>query len=248
MSLEMLCLNVRAGGGRQAAALTAYLEEQRPGVLVLTEWRDNAVGTLFKRWATGHGMHITTLTDGQTLNGVFVASRTAFASRSVTPPGGRAGVLLLGEFADCLLLACYFPQGQAKAPFFERCTSIASGAADRPFLMLGDLNTGNQQRDRVLGSSPYHCSAAFDGLVSEHGLVDLWRRTNGDLAREWTWFSNRGNTRNGFRLDHAFANKSFLDSWEIDCCYDHRPRESSWTDHSAIKLSLMPHKAQLFSN
>jgi exonuclease III len=114
--------------------------------------------------------------------------------------------------------------------------------------MVGDLNTGNQQRDRVPSSSPYHCSTAFDGLVSEHGLVDLWRLTNGDLAREWTWFSNRGNTRNGFRLDHAFATKPFLAAWETACRYDHRPRESGWTDHSAMQLSLIPHETQLLSN
>jgi hypothetical protein len=119
MSVEMLCLNVRAGGGRQAAALIAYLEAQRPGILVLTEWRDNAAGSLFRRWATEHRMHTATLTDGGTLNGVFVASCMSFTSRSVTPSGGRAGVLMLGEFADFLLLACYFPKVRPRHHFLS---------------------------------------------------------------------------------------------------------------------------------
>jgi hypothetical protein len=37
----------------------------------------------------------------------------------------------------------------------------------------------------------------FDALTSKASLVDLWRRTNGTDAHEWTWLSNQ----NRFRID-----------------------------------------------
>jgi hypothetical protein len=59
-----------------------------------------------------------------------------------------------------------------------------------PFVVAGDLNTGNQLADRSEGAGKYYCSDHFDQLASAGGLLDLWRLTNG-ASREWTWHSTK---------------------------------------------------------
>jgi hypothetical protein len=98
---------------------------------------------------------------------------------------------------------------------------------------LGDLNTGNQLVDKSAGGARYFCAEGFDALTSEASLVDLWRRTNGMDAHEWTWLSNQ----NGFRIDHAFGNQPFVHLVQPSCIYDHRPREEHITDHSALLIT-----------
>ena len=46
-----------------------------------------------------------------------------------------------------------------------------------------------------------------------------------------------GAPKNGFRVDHAFANTAFQKRFlTISCRYDHGPREAGLTDHSALIL------------
>jgi exodeoxyribonuclease III len=234
----VIALNIRAGGTKNALDVVRYLESKKPQVVVLTEWRSNPAGDIFKRWAESRGMHHVSQTDGQTANGVFVASMVQLTAKSVTPAGGKAGVLMHVGLHGFDMLACYFPQMSAKGPFFERCAEIAAEHRGGPYLMVGDLNTGNQIRDRVARSGKYFCAPAFDELSSKASLTDLWRRTHGVDAREWSWFSNRGATRNGFRIDHAFGNEALIDWGNPECDYDHTPRENGWSDHSAITIHL----------
>ena len=75
-------------------------------------------------------------------------------------------------------------------------------------------------------------------------MHDLWRRSNGPNAQEWTWLSHR---HNGFRFDHAFANAAFVDWADTRCQYDHTPPPARGTDHSALAityLASMPAKAE----
>ncbi len=228
-----LVLNIKAGGGRRLPALIAFLDTHQPETLVLTEWRDNPAGQEIAAWARARGLHGAGLADGGTANGVFVASRQSFTHRSLTPAVDGSGVLMLCRFAGFQMLAAYFPNLLRKQPFFARCAQTALRLRRRPFVLVGDLNTGNQDRDREPLGVRYHCADAFDALSDACGLVDLWRRSQGDEAREWTWLSHR---RNGFRIDHAFANAAYLAGTNPRCAYDHTPRLAGWTDHSAILL------------
>lgn len=138
--------------------------------------------------------------------------------------------------SDWRILASYFPQGNAKTAFFAACHDAAKEQTDIPFVIIGDFNTGNQLRDRGSNGERYACAEKFDALSSELCLYDLWRRTHGDLAREWSWRSSAGN---GFRIDHAFANQKFIDRYQPSCNYDHEPRELGSTDHSALIINSM---------
>ena len=230
----ILSLNIRSGGGARVSNLLSYVDQRRPPVIVLTEWRANPVGRGFVAWAETRGMQTAVQNDGQTANGVLVASVLPFKAETVTPDGSGAGTLMLAKFAAFDLLACYFPQKKAKSPFFARCSEIVCLSKSTPMLLIGDLNTGNQDRDTSDEKGRFFCSNAFDELTTCQELIDLWRRSNGDDAREWTWLSNH---KNGFRIDHALANEAFVALADPVCFYDHEPRERGWTDHSAVVVS-----------
>lgn len=229
--MSILALNVQAGGGPRVPALTKFLDDHDPQIVVLSEWRDNPSGRNLRAWADARKMHHAGQNDGGTANGVFLAANAPFTQEAVTPKGGGAGVLMLTHFDSFSILACYFPGMKEKAPFFARCAEIAASHTSRPFVILGDLNTGNQVGDRSEKADRYLCAEDFGALTTHHGLHDLWRRTHGPEAREWTWMSR---TNNGFRIDHAFANDAFVQHANPSCVYDHRPRENRWTDHSAL--------------
>jgi exonuclease III len=236
----IVALNVRSGGGDRARQICDYLDNYKPHTVVLTEWRNNPTGWIFEQWAEAQGMQHRNLADGSTANGVFVASRDHFEMESATPTGADPGVLMTVRFANREMLACYFPQLNAKAAFFDRCSEIIMNDRRKPFLLPGDLNTGNQIADKSERAMKYFCAEGFDRLCRPDGLVDLWRRTNGDV-REWTWMSNSGN---GFRIDHALANEDFCELFKPTCTYDHRTRLIGLTDHSALIIETKRSEAR----
>jgi exonuclease III len=230
----IVALNIRSGGGSRATRLCSYLDSLDSDTVLLTEWRANESGRGFANWAEDRGMGHAALADGGTANGVFLASSDPFAIEGVTPSAQGPGCLMLARFRHVTLLACYFPQLNAKAAFFGRCLEVARQHEAAPFILAGDLNTGNQLADRSEGAGKYSCSDQFDRLTSEGELTDLWRLANGE-SREWTWHSTK---RNGFRIDHAFDNESFVAATALKCTYDHRARETGLTDHSAVVVRI----------
>jgi exonuclease III len=229
--MKLLCLNVRSGGGTRWSRILDFVESQGADVVVFTEWRRG--DSLAEAWATSRGMHWIGACEGATRNGVFVASALGFQSRSATPGPETAGTLLHVDFRDWRMLASYFPQGEAKARYFWACSDIARAVGAAPFLLVGDLNTGNQLADKTPSGERYACAERFDHLSAGDGLVDLWRRTHGADAREWSWMTKA----NGFRLDHAFGNLAFVAAFDPACRYDHSTREAGFTDHSALLIS-----------
>jgi exonuclease III len=139
------------------------------------------------------------------VNGILVGAGETFRQRTLTPIGSQKGELVLADFAcGWRLLAAYFPQGQAKAPFFQVCLQEAARSRDVPLLLLGDLNTGLNDMDVEGKGVPFVHANLFADLQTRGGLVDLWRMEHGDQL-EWSWRSRL----NGFRTDHALANRRF---------------------------------------
>lgn len=133
------------------------------------------------------------------------------------------------------LLAGYFPQKNAKAPFFNLCLEYAGRNITVPLLLIGDLNTGSNDLDLETGGAPFYCADLFSALSSQGMLVDLWRAEH-HSAQEWSWRSQK----NGFRIDHAFGNEDFLTRFSVTrCWYDHEPRQIGITDHSALLLNYI---------
>jgi exonuclease III len=225
---RIVALNVQSGAAKCAAGLCRYLDDLDAHTVVLSEWR--RANATFADWAERRGMTHAGLDNGNTPNGVFVASQDHFKSESVRPQEPGAGCLMLARFDGLTLLACYFPQRKAKCAFFTRCLEVAAQLQDSRFVLIGDLNTGNQIADRSQKAAKFYCANEFDQLKSVGKLEDLWRRTNG-ARQEWSWCSSAGN---GFRIDHAFGNHALVAATAPVCSYDRQAWDAKLTDHSAI--------------
>jgi exonuclease III len=232
--MHVTLLNIRHGGGHRAQSLLDWLTSSIPDVIVLPEWRNNASGDLIKKGLEVKGFHVATAAQAnRTSNGILLAVKDACQIRRATPEGGKRGELLVANnSAGWTLLAAYFPQGKAKSPFFNACIEEAVRSPTAPFLILGDLNTGRNDIDREGNGVPFVCADQFDALQTEAGLFDLWRIEHGK-TQEWSWRSRI----NGFRVDHALANAAFRNRFAtVRCLYDHTPRETGLSDHSALIL------------
>jgi exodeoxyribonuclease III len=231
--MQVVSLNIRHGG---RGILESLFAEHDPDVIAFSEWCPNVPGAVLKAGLEAMGFQTaTSSTNGG--YGVLVAAKRPFASRCCTPSEAANGALLIADFDGLRMMTAYFPQKQFKRPFFASCQAQAMASNSVPFLLIGDINTGRNDIDREPNGTPFACVDLFKSLP----LTDLWRAQHGDAARDWTWFSRPGRNggSNGFRLDHAFANAAFLERFSnIRCDYDHAPRLSKLTDHSALVLTV----------
>jgi exodeoxyribonuclease-3 len=235
MSIRILTLNIRHGGGKRIALLADWIVAKSPNVVVLPEWRNNDSGQRIRKILTDNGLTTIAAARGKSrLNSVLLAAIDFTESWEVTPANTTAGDLILIEITKRVrILGCYFPQRQAKAPFFQQCIEVASKNRDAPFVMTGDFNTGRNDLDIEDTGTPFYCADRFEALGGV-GLIDLWRARHGD-RREWTWRS----PANGFRIDHAFGNEAFIKRFPaFRCEIDHSPRLAGLTDHSAVVLEV----------
>jgi exonuclease III len=230
---KIVALNVQHGGGKRQSLLAQWLIATEADCLVLPEWRAESVVLAGELASAGYNANIAVRAD-RNANDVALFSKSKHQATRLTPQDSTKGELLRVETERYVIVGAYFPLGKAKASFFECCGSLAT-KEKLPLLILGDLNTGSNTSDIEPGGTPFDCESGFLGLSQRHDLFELWRLQHGQDAREWTWRSSR----NGFRLDHAFANHAwrtnFLD-WR--CVYDHTPRERSITDHSALVVDF----------
>jgi exodeoxyribonuclease-3 len=234
MTIRIISLNIRHGGGKRMAGLVDWLATKNASAVVLPEWRNNLSGQFItRRFREGGFATVTAAHESSNLNSILLAATGLKSSQMVTPLNSVAGSLMLSEIIQGInLLRCYFPQREAKAPFFRQCIQVAQTRRDVPFLLVGDLNTGRNDLDIEGSGARFHCADLFEALNVEAGLIDLWRAQHGD-RREWTWRSSL----NGFRIDHVFANETFISRFPaFQCEIDHEPRLSGLTDHSAVVL------------
>ena len=132
------------------------------------------------------------------------------------------------SWAGLQLVGTYFPQRKDKAGVFNTLETIASS----DLLAIGDFNTGSNVLDSE--GAKFHCADQFVNLANTI-LTDLWRTHNGELAKEYSWYSNAGN---GFRIDHALAGVKAT-SRCVKSYYDHSTRDTL-TDHSALIVEIRP--------
>ena len=121
---------------------------------------------------------------------------------------------------------------------------MAAAHVDAPLIVIGDLNNGHQERDRGEAGAKFIGPEDFQALSRTAGLVDVWRLTHGDEAREYSYMSAPGKVSvagNGFRIDHAFANDACMRQMRPDCHYDHQTRTRvdgrRLSDHSALIMT-----------
>ncbi len=233
--MRLISMNIRHGGGKRVSSILAWLENQKPDFIVLPEWRSSN-DTELSSSLENQGFKLAKFSRGGNKdNGVLFAAKEKLEAKRVTPLPTERGELVLARFADFAVCAAYFPQNEHKRPFFKKLFESSIENKDIPFLIVGDINTGNNSIDLPKGATKFACADMFDALSNEYKMTDLWRCEHGDNAREWTWHS----VKNGFRIDHAFCNQAFLGRFpQVRCCYNEEPRKKNMTDHSAVVVDF----------
>lgn len=233
---RIISLNLRHGGGRRIAPLPDWLLSKSPSAVVATEWRNNVPGQYLRNRLTLSGLKSFLAAPAKSqINTVLLAARGTTGSQPATPLNSPVGDLVsISTEEGVTILGCYFPQRMDKIPFFHRCIELAGRNSHRPFVMIGDFNTGRNELDIEGNGVPFYCSDQFANLHEKAGVSDLWRLRHGE-RRDWTWRS----AKNGFRIDHAFGNRASAERFpNFKCEINHEPRLAKLTDHSAIILDL----------
>ena len=148
-------------------------------------------------------------------------------ARAAVP--GRAHRVVAAEISGMKVAGVYFASQKEKASLFDFILSKPPALSSET-LIIGDFNTGLHRLDEA--GATFVCTDRFERLP-EIGLSDLWRRSHGPNAREYTWTSPQSGH---FRLDHAFASPG-VTARVRSCVYDHAT-QPALTDHSAMIVEL----------
>ena len=229
-SMKIVTLNIQHGGGQRVSKILDYISSLQADLVVLTEYRENANAPVFRSKLAAQGfVNFATASIAPKENSVGIFSRLPIVSRTYPMlTEGNVHRVLSAHFEEHSVFGIYFPQNQAQADLFNFLIDGTLKPKESAYLVVGDFNTGRHGIDEA--GSTFHCAEHFSAL-STGGLVDSWRTRNPD-AREFSWHSNAGN---GFRIDHAFAS-AVADSKIRRVYYDHTPRSSSISDHSALVI------------
>lgn len=228
--MRLLTLNLRHGGGTRMDALCADVLGHAADVLVLTEVRHNAVLAKLRAAlsAAGYAGQVLGLAPPR-VNTVLVAARGPLRAR---PWRGDPARVLDVSVDGLRLAAVHLPNQAAKRPHWAELLRRGRIWARRPACFVGDFNTGLPAADGP--DYPFTCEEEMRALLGM-GWQDAWRHLHPE-AREYTWYSHRGN---GFRLDHAFLSPALAPHLR-GAHFDHGPRERGHTDHSALVVDLEP--------
>ena len=226
--MKLLALNIRQGGGTRIDSICSYLIAQDCDALVISEFRRNARGDelIAALRQAGYLQFYHNHTEPRQ-NTVMVATKQSSSPLAIEGCSNEWSLIGV-TWAGLQLIGTYFPQRKDKAGVFNTLETIASS----DLLAIGDFNTGSNVLDSE--GAKFHCADQFVNLANTT-LTDLWRTHNGELAQEYSWYSNAGN---GFRIDHALAGMTAT-SRCVNSYYDHSTRDTL-TDHSALIVELRP--------
>ena len=227
MSTRLVTLNIRHGGSKSADALAARLLGYRADILVITEFRANAAGARLTAQLADAGYDTSHPSVGPTQNTVLIAARGGIErswpfSESLDPRH-----LWCAEIDGAYVCGVYMPQRTAKLPYWEALISDAA-VADID-LLVGDFNTGTNDLDKGPHGTKF-IGPEMPGRLIASGYTDMWRSLHPDV-REYSWSSRPGD--NGFRLDYVYACPDLAERIRF-CAFDHSPRLTGETDHSAL--------------
>jgi exodeoxyribonuclease-3 len=227
---RVVTLNIRHGGKRHADALSSRLHGYDADILIVTEFRANDAGERLIGQLERAGFATSHCGAAPGRNAILAASRTPIARSWALDGTLDAERLWCIETGGNVICGVLFPNKEEKQPYWRSVINAArQGGID---LFIGDFNTGNNALDKDPKGTPF-INADMPRRLVDCGYVDLWRSRHPGI-REYSWFSH---TRNGFRLDHAFAVPT-LAGRVTACEFDHEPRLLGETDHSALVVSF----------
>jgi len=213
---RVLAWNIRAGGGRRAAALVPAMLELAPDAIILSEFRGTAPSQQI-----AHALRSSGFTHQRTTaspkyprrNSLLITTRTPMRRVSLSHAPAEPGRWLLVRLKDpgLTLGGMHIPNQHTgrKPQFHDAITDIMNRWRGGPAIFAGDTNSGRQGVDEQTQVFNRRTSEWFD-TIKAYGWHDAYRviypEEHSDEAT-FTWFSPGHN--NGFRLDQAFLSPHF---------------------------------------
>jgi exonuclease III len=244
--MRIVAWNIRAGGGRRAAAIARQIARWEPDVVALSEFRATAPSrALATALAAGGLVHQRTTADGRrpALNALLIAARWPLRPvRLAAPPSDRCRWLATAVDAPRPLVvgAMHVPNRVSgrKYPFLDAVLACARRWRRGPALFVGDTNSGRRGLDEEAPAFSAREEGWLDALAG-CGWLDAFRHLRAG-ARAYTWYSPNG--RNGFRIDQAFVNTALVAQLR-DAAYvwggaASRGRRDRLSDHAALLVDL----------
>lgn len=230
--MKIITWNIRHGGGARINKIIDRIKYHNADIVIITEYRSNFNGIELKNKLAenGYKFQIAPVIDIKK-NTLMIASKTDFEVQLFENQLQEEYHRVVNIGNDQLsLYGVYFPQKMQKKKIFEFLVSEMDRSKEKPTIFIGDFNTGKPLIDEV--KNTFSCSNYMD-IIEQKNYADIWRFINKDKL-EYSWYSNAGN---GFRIDHAFINKVFLNQVS-DCFYSHNERADGISDHSMMVLEI----------
>lgn len=240
--MRIVSWNIRAGGGTRALQIAQQLEDWRPSVVVLCEFRgtppSQALASRLAQIGLAH-QRSTVAPQEPAKNALLVASRWPLRriEQGAAPnEPGRWLSVRVGAPAPLTLGALHIPNRGTgrKYSFHDAVVSVAARWKRRPALLLGDTNTGWPRLDEEVPCFGPR-EEAFLESIDALGWTDAFRHLHG-RARAYSWYSPNGG--NGFRLDQAFLNPRLLPTLRRASYVWAGGRASGLSDHAALLVDL----------
>lgn len=211
--MKIITWNIRHGGGARINRIIDRIQSHNADILVITEYRNNTKGKELKNNLAENDYKFQAAPEIDIKkNTLMIASKTDFEVQLFENQLQEEYHRVVKIGNDHLsLYGVYFPQKMQKKKIFEFMVEEMDIVIGKPTIFIGDYNTGKPFTDEA--KNTFSCSNYMD-IIEQKDHVDVWRFINKDKL-EYSWYSNAGN---GFRIDHAFINKSFLNKVS-DCFY-----------------------------
>lgn len=251
-SVRIVSLNVSAPGERRVPGLLRYLSDQAADVLVLSETRSGAGHRLLCAGLRGLGFTLHDAHPPVGGRGVLVATSvpTLAADDPYADLSGRASRVRLADGTGPVdVVAIYGPSSpphgippdrkalQRKESWLLSCMAKLEESWPDPeaagSLLIGDLNVIPPDHQPLYRSTKLFEYEFFYRLTTELHMTDLTSEAPG-AEYAHTWISHQGH---GYRFDHALCDRR-LAARITECAFDHEPRLTGITDHSAIRVVL----------
>lgn len=230
--MRVLFWNILHGGGpRRIPEILLAVVEQRPDLVLLSEFRATRGGQL-RAVLADHGLveQVVSHRAGRS-NGMLAAGRQglrvevtpeAFAGREIDLWIGEGSLWVTGvHVADDALPTL-------KTAHWNRLIDLARARRDSRHVIIGDLNTarGSDTGDVLL------CGQRL-GLLATLGYADAWREHHGAKAGP-TWVSPWGEGR---RIDAAYVSRPLVSAL-VSVVHVDAAREDGHSDHAPVVIEV----------
>lgn len=254
---ELLVWNVGHPSATRAGAQLEWLKRQGSELIVLSETAQNEGCELLQNGLTLAGYRVVASLPPSREYGSIIASRSGatpseFVSRLEQLPYRVASAYL--ETEDLEIIGVYVPSRDGKLAksmdaeaakiarkrgfleSFLRSLASPSGRAGGR-IVCGDFNViprNHIPREPAFQEWEY----GFLSSLEKMGLLDTFTLRDSN-RQDHSWFGHSGDR---YRFDYCYVPRSLAGRVE-DASFDHSPRTLNLSDHSALRIKLLPAKS-----